>query len=72
MISPQSLHIDRIRSYLSGLEKGSYSRDARLQFWRLIISSAHDAFEAELRAMEELNMVVADPIITESFGGVVG
>lgn len=61
----QSPHVERIRSYLSGLEKGGYSRDARMTFWRLIISSAHDAHEQELAELESLKFaVVEDPSLT--------
>lgn len=60
-----SPHADRIRSYLSGLEKDCWTRDARLAFWRLIISSAHDGHEAEVQELESLNFaVVEDPSLT--------
>lgn len=61
----QSPHAERIRSYLSGLEKGGYSREARLTFWRLIISSAQDGHEAEVAELEAFNFaVVEDPSLT--------
>lgn len=66
MSEQKEMHVERIRSYLDGLEKkGRYSRDSRLTFWRLIISSAHDGYEAELAELDSFNFaVVEDPSLT--------
>lgn len=66
-----SCQIPRIRSYLFCLESQKYSREARLTFWRLIISSAHDALEQELSEMDELNAVHSDPAWTSAVGVIV-
>lgn len=63
-----SLHVERIRSYLSGIEKGGYSRNSRLMLWRLLISAAHDGFEAEVSELESLSVPMADPAILSLTG----
>lgn len=62
------LYSPRIRSYLDSLESQKYSREARLTFWRLIISSAHDAHEQELMELDSLNAVMADPQLLATYG----
>lgn len=66
-----SPHVERIRSYLDGIEEQRYSREGRLTLWRLIISSAHDGHEAELAELESLNAVYSDPAFTSVVGAIV-
>lgn len=64
--------LDRIRFFVGRLSDAKMARSQRMECWRLIISAARDAHEAEVREQDELNSVVADPIITEAAGGIVG
>lgn len=67
-----SVPLDQIASHLEKLRDLRTRRGFRLAHLRIIIRIAQDEYERELQAWNELNSVVADPIITESAGGIVG
>lgn len=64
--------VERVRQHLERLSRPSTPVSDRIVLWRLIQGAALEAHDQEVRKMDELKAVFADPELLATFGEPVG